>query len=150
MVVADRLVSAAIGDRLQCENQAADEYRAGRLWFCFFPPHIGGESGIERFFRSWGGEALYNTHERDPQTGPALSVIGTPCLIHARVAIASFKDSAGLAFKVVQKFLVGRGHATSEPSDHEDSARQPIPASNILRIVKFPERDFIELTKCDG
>jgi hypothetical protein len=103
-VEADGLVTVAVGNRLRADNQADEKNRAGRIWFCFFPPHIGGESGIGRFFRSWGGEALYNTHEDDPETGPALQAFGTPCLIQARVAIGGFNSAVGLAFHVVRKF----------------------------------------------
>jgi hypothetical protein len=149
-VEAEGLLSAAISDRLRCENQANDKNRMGRIWFCFFPPYIGGESGIGRFFRSWGGEALYNTHEDDPVTGPALSRIGVPCLIRARVAISSFKNGAlGLSFRIIARFLVNRGFETSEPFDHDDSTIRPIQASDILEVVKFPEAKFISLTKCN-
>jgi hypothetical protein len=69
------------------ENLAGDANRAGKIWFCFFPPRLGGQSGIERFFRHWGGEALYVYHERDDETGAVLRSIGTPCIIEADVSI---------------------------------------------------------------
>lgn len=55
------IICADVAARLRANNQADESNRAGRLWFCFFAPHIAGESGIERFFRSWDGEALYNS-----------------------------------------------------------------------------------------
>src|SRR6202040_1983269 len=45
------------------ENQAAEKNRDGRIWFCFFPPRLAGESGISSLLRYWGGEALYNSHD---------------------------------------------------------------------------------------
>jgi tripartite-type tricarboxylate transporter receptor subunit TctC len=60
-IEADHLVSAGVAHRLRSENQANDADRANMIWFCFYPPYIGGESGIARFFRSWGGEALYKS-----------------------------------------------------------------------------------------
>ncbi len=38
------------------------------------------EGAVGRLFRSWGGEALYNSHEDDLETGPLLRRIGTPCI----------------------------------------------------------------------
>jgi len=70
-----------IAKRLIQQNQADECSRKDRIWFCFFEPKIAEQCGIERFFRCWGGEALYNSHERDPQTGTALRSIGRPCLI---------------------------------------------------------------------
>ena len=43
-----------------------------------------------------------------------------------------------------------RGLETNESVDHEDRAKHPIPASNIQRIIQFPDADFVRLTKCDS
>lgn len=150
-IEAEGLISADIAKRLRSENQANDANRASMIWFCFYPPYIGGESGIGRFFRSWGGEALYNSHERDPETDAALGKIGTPCLVEADVSNASFKEgSVRLAFKIVLRFLISRGYATREPVEHDDRAILGIPPENIRRIIRFPESDFIVLTRCDA
>ena len=74
---------------LKSRNQADEENRSGTVWFCFFPPGRAGKDGIGRFFRHWGGEALYNSHERDPVSSQAISCIGTPCLVEANVPIAA-------------------------------------------------------------
>jgi hypothetical protein len=142
------LISAAIAKRLKVTNQADDKSRAGMVWFCFFPPRLAGESGIERFFRSWGGEALYNSHERDPLTGGAIRRVGVPCLVEADVPIASFKSPVGLSFKMVRRFLVSWGYQTIEPVDHEDRITRNLQAQNIRRIIRFPEPDFLTLTGC--
>ena len=92
-VVKDNLVAPDVALRLKSENEAHDKYRAGRVWFCFFPPGTVDEHGIGRFFRHWGGEALYVCHEDDPLTSPVLRRIGTPCLIEADVPIASLEKS---------------------------------------------------------
>jgi len=77
------LRSPGIAATLKSRNQASDKNRAGRLWFCIFPPLLAGESGIGRFFRQSGARALYNSHERDPVTSPALRAIGIPALVEA-------------------------------------------------------------------
>jgi hypothetical protein len=144
-----KLIEADIATRLKNENQANDSYRRGRLWFCFYPPRMAGQAGIERFFRSWGGEALYSSHERNPQTGKALRTIGIPIVIEADVPMASLPDHSCLGQKVVRRFLLDRGVNINEPVDHEDRALQSLPPPNIRRIIRFPEPDFIQLTGCD-
>lgn len=141
-------VSAAIALRLKSENQANDQNRKGMIWFCFFPPWLGGEGGIERFFRHWGGEALYNSHEDDATTSPVLGRIGNPCLVEADVPLEVLENRTGLAFKVVHRYLISRGYQTGEPVAHEDRAKTAIPATSIRRIIRFPDPEFCTLTGC--
>lgn len=148
-VEAEGLFTPAVAQRLRAKNQAHEPNREMRIWFCFFPPHIGDESGIGCFFRYWGGEALYNSHDADPETGPRIAAIGVPCLIEADVPIAAMRQRTSLAFKIVTRFLVTRGYQTREPLDHEDATVQPLPATAIRRIIRFPEPEFIAHTKCD-
>lgn len=148
-VAAVGILEEAITQRLMQKNQANDNNRAGMIWFYFFPPHIAGQWGIERFFRSWGGEALYNSHEDDPITGPALAKIGIPCIIEALIPIGSLPHYSWLEKKLIRRFLIGRGFVTGEDLDHEDHAVNPIPAENIIRVIRFPDADFISLTGCD-
>lgn len=61
----DGLIDSVTAERFMTENQANDRGRKDRIWFCFSTPRTAGQKGIERFFRRWGGEALYNSHERD-------------------------------------------------------------------------------------
>lgn len=149
-VVAAGLLSPAIADVLKTRNQADDENRAGKVWFCFFPPRDAGEGGIERFFRHWGGEALYNSHEDDPVTSPALRIIGTPALIEANVPISSLgKPNYCVPFNLARRFVISRGYQTREPVELEDCIRYPLPAERIGRVIRFPDSDFIGLTGCD-
>ncbi len=140
--------SQEIADILKSRNQAHERNRAGRVCFCFFPPRLAGEFGIGRFFRHWGGEALYNWHENDPVTSPILRGIGTPCLIEASVPIASLQEHSFFPFKVVRQFLISRGCDAGEPADHEDCIKRPLSAEDIRRVIRFPDDDFISLTGC--
>jgi len=142
------LIDDDVAARLLAENQSAEKCRANLIWFCFFPPHLADQSGVERFFRSWGGEALYNFHEDDPVTGPALAQVGTPCLVEAEVPIAILEQHGGLGFKIIGQHLLNRGFDTGEPVEHEDRARSAIPAERIRRVIWLPDPEFMELTGC--
>lgn len=131
------------------KNQSDETYRANMLWFCFFEPRVAHQGGIERFFRSWGGEALYNSHERDPVTGPILGGIGIPCLIEADVPIASLSSVDGLSMKVGRAYAISRGLDCGEPTDHEGNITAALPPTAIQRIIRFGEPDFSRLTGCD-
>ena len=88
------VITTQIATRLRAKNQAHETNRAGRIWFCFFPPHMAGEFGIESLLRNWGGEALYNSHDNDAETGPLLRSIGIPCIVEAVVPVASLSAHA--------------------------------------------------------
>ena len=68
------VIEPDVARRLKSENHAGEERRAGMVWFCFSPPGNVDEDGIGRFFRHWGGEALYVCHEDDPVTSTVLRV----------------------------------------------------------------------------
>ena len=147
-LVRDGLVAPCIARRLKSENQAGESYRAGKVWFCFFPPRNAGEDGINRFFRHWGGEALYVCHECDPLTSPAISSIGTPCIIEADVPISLLQKHGNLEKSIYCRYLIGRGYQTTESMDYEDYIVHPIPAENVKRVISFPDPDFCSLTGC--
>ena len=133
---------------LKSRNQADEEYRAGTVWFCFYPPGRAGEDGIGRFFRHWGGEALYYSHEGDPVSSQAISCIGTPCLVEASVPIASLAPYRGPELNIVRRYLVSRGLPSRVMEDYEAYIVHPLPAANIRRVVRFPGPGFLELTGC--
>lgn len=139
-----------IASRLKGNNQSGDRNRAGMVWFCFYPPRIAGEHGIERFFRHWGGEALYNSHEDDPITSSAIRGIGTPCVVEADVPITSLEPNGGLVFKIYRRFLLSRGINSHEPAEHEDRIIRPLAAEGIRRVIQFPEAEFQSLTGCSN
>ena len=130
------------------KNQSDEKNRAGMVWFCFFPPRKAGEEGIERFFRHWGGEALYNSHEDDPVTSPAIRVIGTPCIVEVDVPVSSLAGHERLALNIVRRFLASRDHCMTESTDYEDRIVRPLLARNVRRVIRFPDPDFFALTGC--
>ena len=149
----DRLVEAGqiaepIAGALKGTNQAGDKNRAGRLWFCFFAPHEAGESGIHRFFRHWGGEALYNSHENNHVTSPALASIGTPCVVEAAVQIRTLSQYSYVTQRVIERFLWAKGLFHPEPKIPEGYTVAPIEAGSIKRVMRHPDSEFMSLTGC--
>ena len=112
-------ITPDIAGRLKSENQSDETGRAGKIWFCFYPPRNAGEGGIERFFRHWGGEALYVCHENDPLTSAAISCIGTPRIVEAHVPIASLQKYGSLDCSIYRRYLFSRGSRIPQPSDYE-------------------------------
>jgi|SRR5579862_1977740 len=147
--IEEGFLTTAMGDRLKAKNQAHENNRAGMVWFCFFPPRLAGEGGIGDLLRFWGGEALYNSHDRHPETAAVLRSVGMPSIVEAEVPIAFLEPHGGLAFKVVRRYLISRGYETQEPCEHQDRVKQPLPAGCIRRVISFPTPDFLELSGCE-
>jgi hypothetical protein len=150
VLVTDNQITREVANRLCSENQAADTFRRDMLWFCFFEPSLAGQGGIERFFRSWGGEALYNSHEEDAVTGKVLGDIGTPCVVEAWVSLSQLSNMTGLADKVGRRFCVQQGHAFKEPTSHEGPIKTALCADSIEHLHLYPSNRFKALTLCDG
>lgn len=148
VLVQDQILPTNVAQLLKDKNQSHEKNRAGMIWFCFFAPSVAGEGGISDFFRYWGGEALYNSHDRDPIIGPAIASIGTPCLVDADIPISILARNSFLDLKIIRRFLVSRGWKTAEHLDHEDRIKGPLAAEFIRRVIKFPEPDFLALTGC--
>jgi hypothetical protein len=143
------VIDEEVTERLKSENQANDTNRAMMLWFCFFEPYITGEWGVRRFFRSWGGEALYNSHEDDHRTGSALRVIGIPCVVKAVVPMKMLQDSCLPDTAIIREFLRSEGHNITNPVEHVGFSIGAIPPDNVIEIIEYPDPRFIELTKCN-
>jgi len=141
------LISASIKQGLISRNQADDHNRANMLWFCFFEPFLAGRYGIERFFRFWGGEGLYNSHEGHPKTGSTLLNIGIPCVIKAMVPIASLKGSYYPDSAMIRAFLSKCGHRLENEIEHEGFSAKIIEAQNIIEIIDYPSDRFNALTQ---
>lgn len=142
-------ISGEVADQLKGRNQANETYRQGRIWWCFYPPRESGEGGIASLLGTWGGEALYNSHDSDTVMGPLLRSIGTPCLVEADIPIALLGDSASAAFSVVAHYLAASGHPTRDHLVFEDRITVDLAARHVRRVIRYPEPDFIVLTGCD-
>lgn len=143
------LIDSDVSQALASENQADDSNRVNMLWFCFYEPFLAGQHGIERFFRSWGGEALYNYHESNPLTGKVISSVGTACVIKSKVPIESLDDSFYPDRSMIRVFLANRGHKLDNCIEHDAFSTKKIEPQNILDIFEHPSEGFIALTKCD-
>lgn len=143
------LIDMRSASAFSASNSADDSNRAGLIWFCFFQPHLAGESGISGLLRHWGGEALYRWHERDASRCTLLQRLGTPCIVVADIRISCLSKNSSLSTKLVRRYFQNRGGDIREEVDHEDYTKSPVPTDAIRRIVRFPEPEFIQLTRCD-
>jgi hypothetical protein len=138
----------AIGERLCAEHEAPDSGRAGMVWFVFSRSLLRDETSMSRFFRSWGGEALYWRHEEDPETGPVLRRVGVPCIVEAALAAHTLGTIMPVAERVVTVYLRRRRVRTAERSEMEGWSPVAVGPERIRRIVRLGERDFARLTRC--
>lgn len=140
------LINSDIVEKLASQNQADDNNRANKLWFCFFEPKKQPKACIERFFKSWGGEALYNSHEDNKETGHVLRKIGVPCIIEADVPILNLCKHSFLTDKLIINFLKNQKYKIKGCPLFESYSEKDILSSNIKNIFLFPSPKFIELS----
>jgi len=133
-----------IAERLLSENQASDPNRQ-MLWFLLSQDLLRDASGVQRFFASWGGEALYNSHERDVNTGPILRRIGVPAIIEVAIALSEACTFDALSVWLSRSFLSRRGISDGHDPHREIYVVNPIKPEAVLRIVKSDEPAFLDL-----
>jgi hypothetical protein len=104
--------------------------------------------GSGDFFRYWGGEALYNMYDKNPQTGSAIQPVGEARIILAAIAVIELSHRDRLADVAARQFLVRRGMGSVTNPDHEGYVRRPIPTAHILHIIPQSDDAFERLTEC--
>lgn len=137
-------------EALSTGHQAADDNRANKIWFVFSRSTLKDESGMERFFRSWGGEALYNSHERHARTGPALKRPGTPSIVQASVPCDGLECFIDVGTRLVNVWCEANGISTGHGADFEGYVAASIPPENIRRIDHLGSESFDALTEHAG
>jgi hypothetical protein len=147
---ADGAINTTVAARLLSKHQAASPSRANRIWFIFTRGLLREESGVGDLFRHWGGEALYNLHDRDPVTGPILRAVGAARIITAVVPVAELGLTYVLAGIVARRFLAGRGVKLANGLGYSACVEQPILADQIPRVLSRGDSEFEALTGCDA
>ena len=132
---------------LRGRNQISDPNRSGMCWFVFTRTPLRDEFGIERLFRSWGGEALYNSHEDDELTGPLLRQIGSPRVIVAAVPAMGIQCFMDVGERLINIWCATHGIRTGHYPDFEGYVRGDIPGQSIVRVIHHTDAEFVELTK---
>ena len=138
-------IGEAVAVKLAGRNQADEPARAGKLYFSFTEAPLKDELRVGDLFRYWGGEALYNSHDKDPQTGPVLAAIGSPRLVEVCLPVIDLRTPALPMRQMTQQFLASRGLSALD-RDYVDSTTRPVAAASISRILSAQDVDFDSLT----
>jgi hypothetical protein len=142
-------ISSAAAKRFTSEHQAHNRHRQ-MLWFIFSRGSLQCESGVNRLFTSWGGEALYVGHERDDYTGPILRSIGEPCIIEAELPIRKIEAHWDPAEWIARAFLHRRGISDGHSPERDGYIRETIGPERIRRVIQFSDPDFEVFTRASG
>lgn len=146
--VAEGELTPDLAKLLLDSHQAEDIGRPGMIHFVNCRSFLKDEDDVGRLFRSWGGEALYNSHEGRQDTGPVLRRIGEPAIVVAAIPISKLRTAAGtIGERFVWKFLADREVPIDQAPDIETLATEPVPAAMILDIIRFADRRFEKLTR---
>lgn len=146
-LLAEDGISSSVHTALMEQHQASDENRASMLWFGFTRRPLRDEWGIARFFRSWGGEALYNSHEDRKTTGPALRIPGRPSIITAVVPVEGVNSFMSVGQRLVNIWCEGKGISAGHGAEFEGYVKADVPASCILEITQLGDTAFNEMTR---
>ena len=134
---------------LRSRNQIGDSNRSGRTWFIFTRAPLRDKSGIERLFRSWGGEALYNSHEDDHRTGSLVRGIGSPRIVVAAVPVVGLQCFMDVGERLINVWCAKRGICTGHNPNFEGYVRNDVSGQSILRIISSTDAELTRHTNSD-
>ncbi len=137
----------SLGLRLWKERRTGNDNHPGRIWFINMRSRLKLKGAVQWLFRSWGGEALSINHGDDPETGPLLCQIGTPCIWIAALPISQC-GVRNMGERFVWAYLAHRGAATGNGPDLQISLLEPLPPDSIINVVRYDDPAFEMLTGC--
>lgn len=141
-------LSPKVAERLVTENKADESNRRSLVCLIFTRLPLRNELCVVRLFRSWGGEALYNDHESDPEIGPVLRSIGIPCIVEVAVPVTGITTFCSVEESMMRGFLHRRHVQTGHSPEMEGSVGVPIPGRDVRRILRRNDPEFELLTQC--
>jgi hypothetical protein len=99
--------------------------------------------GIYKFFRCWGGEAIFNSYQNQLPLFLKLCLIGIPCIIKAK-----FKQKSGvnLAESLESTFLYNRNMIECLEAGYEVVLSTPLLREHIIKIIHSDDPNFKKLT----
>ncbi|HET9177392.1 MAG TPA: hypothetical protein VFQ24_03455 [Terriglobia bacterium] len=136
----------ALADALLEKNQADDPNRLGMVGFVNARSLLKNVSCVHRFFESWGGEGLYNSHEDDHITGPVLKQIGEPHVVVAALPAKALHTGSELGEYFINAFLRSIGLRTKGYAEFESYVTKPVSKEQILAVIGSSDWRFTLLT----
>jgi hypothetical protein len=71
-------------------------------------------------------------------------------VIEAEAPIASLNPNSSQSTRIARRYFVNRGGEIREQMEYEGYSVKSLPAPAIRRIIRFPDSEFINLTKCNA
>ena len=141
--------SKDISDNL--ENKIG--HRTGMVALCGHPAMLKDGNAVSRFFRFWGGEAVYRGNE-DKKIGCVLRRIGTPCIVVCAVpftlAKTYYKLSQFLLADFVSDFVSDEEQIYNPEAKFDLRIENHLSASEILDVIDYSDSRFENLTVQSG
>jgi hypothetical protein len=135
---------------LEHGHQADCEGRSGAVHVSFTRRDLSDEGAVGRLLRSWGGEALYNSHEADPRTGNLLRKIGKARIVVVSVPVSDVRTFQGFAETIYRYHMELNGISTADRYDCEGTLSRIVVPSEIEDVFSFGEPEFKELIDVGG
>lgn len=139
----DRLqMSPTIQDNLGNKNG----HRTGKIWLCPNRSTLRNSGAVHRFFRSWGGEAIFKG-QADQMIIHAVNKIGLPCIVKCHMAfpdIESFHTSHAERF--VSRFVSGSIEYPCPSPVFDMSIGRDLKADQVLDLIDISNPAFAKLT----
>lgn len=104
--------------------------RSNLLFFCSTKSPLKYWDGVGRFFRYWGGEAIYVGHEDDRRISHQLMKIGNPCIVKCSIPFSEMNRGETLSEHMLSYYI-----------PHANLSSFESRVSNLIEVVRFLQID---------
>ena len=118
--------------------------RTGMIHFCASRTTLRDDHAVFRFFRCWGGEALYRGHEQDSHV---IGRIGMPCIVVCAIPFTRISQGFRELSEHFLRYLVSDELGLTDFYLTVDiRIEENLRSSEILDIIEYSDPRFEELT----
>ncbi len=137
---------AEIANILREDHQVLESGRINRVAFANQRSVLRFREDVIRLFSSWGGEALYNSHEHRAETGPALMAIGNPTIVVAAIPVRVLQTWQFMPEAFIRRFLSNCAINIEDGDGLQTFSTSLIHPEWILDIVPLGDPRFERVT----
>lgn len=138
-------------DLFLSNNQVLEKNRSGQICLVQSKSLLKEKLCVYRLFRSWGGEALYNSHEEE-HTGVKLRNIGEPTIVVCKTLISDLTLYSRIEDIFVNNYMYQNGYQDFESEQNrkiESRVTSNISSEDIIDLVDFDDEQFLKFTSFD-
>ncbi len=146
ILIQKKKISQESSKKIIHNNKMNLDSRRDKVYLSHCVSSLTKEYGFYRFFRYWGGEAIYSSHEKDELVASELKKIGLPCIVVASIVFSEFKNTNLLIDNLIG-IWIDSARRNPNPSSFDIDTKIGNPIS-VVEVLDYNNQVFQIITNC--